>query len=136
MIHFWRKLMSRNLILRAFVFQGFVYPALHVLVARWVPPAEKGKFISAMMGGTLGTVLTWSLTGPLIEKCGWESAFYVPAALTIIWSIFWWYLVADTPAEHPRISESENKYIQDALRDKVKKSSVSKCLYYSMCTFA
>ncbi|KAJ0174659.1 hypothetical protein K1T71_009767 [Dendrolimus kikuchii] len=102
---------------------GFVYPALHVLVARWAPPAEKGKFVSAMMGGTLGTVITWSLTGPLIEKCGWESAFYVPAALTIIWCVFWWYLVADTPSEHPRISEAENKYIQDALGDKVKKSS-------------
>lgn len=101
---------------------GFIYPALHVLVARWAPPAEKGKFVSAMMGGTLGTVITWSLTGPLIEKCGWESAFYVPAALTIVWCGFWWYLVADTPSEHPRITEAEKKYIQDALGDKVKMS--------------
>ncbi|XP_053610391.1 sialin-like isoform X2 [Plodia interpunctella] len=101
---------------------GFVYPALHVLVARWAPPAEKGKFVSAMMGGTLGTVVTWSLAGPLIEKFGWASAFYVPAAMSLIWCFFWWYLVADTPVEHPRISEKEKKYILDALGDKVKKS--------------
>lgn len=104
--------------------QGFVYPALHVLVARWAPPAEKGKFVSAMMGGTLGTVVTWSLTGPLMEKFGWESAFYVPGILTIVWCVFWWYLVADTPQEHPRIKEEEMKYILDALGDKVKKFKV------------
>ncbi|XP_047535676.1 sialin-like [Vanessa atalanta] len=101
---------------------GFMYPALHVLVARWAPPEEKGKFISALMGGTLGTVVTWSLTGPLLERYGWPSAFYVPAALTFIWCGFWWYLVADTPTEHPRISISERKYILDALGDKIKKS--------------
>lgn len=101
---------------------GFVYPALHVLVARWAPPEEKGKFISALMGGTLGTVVTWSLTGPLLERYGWASAFYVPAALTFIWAGFWWYLVADTPADHPRITVTEKKYITDALGDKIKKT--------------
>ncbi|CAH0725775.1 unnamed protein product, partial [Brenthis ino] len=101
---------------------GFIYPALHVLVARWAPPEEKGKFISALMGGTLGTVVTWSLTGPLLERYGWASAFYVPAALTFIWCGFWWYLVADTPTDHPRITVTEKKYIIDALGDKIKKS--------------
>ncbi|XP_048479695.1 vesicular glutamate transporter 1 [Plutella xylostella] len=101
---------------------GFIYPALHALVARWVPPAEKGKFISAMMGGTLGTVVTWSLAGPLMERCGWAAAFYVPAALSLAWCGFWWYLVADTPADHPRISEKERNYIEDALGGKVQKS--------------
>lgn len=104
--------------------QGFAYPALHALVARWAPPDEKGKFVSAMMGGTLGTVITWSLTGPLIEKFGWESAFYVPAVLTIVWCGFWWYLVADAPTDHPRITEEEKKYIMDALGGKVKKTKV------------
>lgn len=107
-----------------------MYPALHVLVARWAPPEEKGKFISALMGGTLGTVATWSLTGPLLEKYGWASAFYVPGALTFVWCIFWWYLVADTPSEHPRISISERKYILDALGDKIKKSKVFYPCYY------
>lgn len=93
-------------------------------MARWAPPAEKGKFVSAMMGGTLGTVLTWSLTGPLMEKYGWSSAFYVPAALTLVWCFFWWYLVADSPAEHSRITDAEKNYILDALGDKVKKSKV------------
>lgn len=113
--------------------QGFIYPALHALVARWVPPAEKGKFISALMGGTLGTVVTWSLSGPLIEKFGWASAFYVPAAITLVWCVVWWFLVADTPTEHPRISDSERKYILDALGNKVTKSKVSQYLQNHYC---
>lgn len=95
-----------------------------MLVARWAPPAEKGKFVSAMMGGTLGTVVTWSLTGPLMDKFGWASAFHVPGVLTLIWCGFWWYLVADTPEDHPRITEAEKKYILEALGDNVKKSKV------------
>lgn len=58
--------------------QGFLYPCLHNLVAHWSPPAEKGKFVSALLGGAIGTVATWSITGPLIEDFGWEYAFYVP----------------------------------------------------------
>ncbi|XP_041982503.1 uncharacterized protein LOC121735668 [Aricia agestis] len=104
---------------------GFIYPALHVLVARWAPPAEKGKFTSALMGGVLGTVVTWSVTGPLMENYGWSCAFYVPGALCLVWCALWWYLVADRPTEHPRIAESERKYIMEALGDKIQKTKVA-----------
>lgn len=60
-----------------FYLQGFLFPALHALVAHWSPPAEKGRFVSALLGGAVGTVATWSLSGPLIEKFGWSWAFYV-----------------------------------------------------------
>lgn len=80
------------------------------------------------MGGTLGTVVTWSLTGPLMERFGWESAFYIPAVGTLIWCGFWWYLVHDSPSEHPRITEAERNYITDALGGKVNKSKVRQYL--------
>lgn len=62
-------------------FQGFLFPSLHALVAHWAPPAEKGKFVSCLLGGAIGTVVTWSLTGPLIENFGWSAAFYVPGKM-------------------------------------------------------
>lgn len=118
--HFGGLITSRFLLGAA---GGVIYPSFHVLVARWSPPAEKGKFTSGTtMGGTLGTIVTWSLTGILIEHYGWPSSFYVPAALTVIWCFFWWYLVADTPDDHPRIAESERNYIKEALGNSVKKS--------------
>ncbi|XP_059052622.1 sialin-like [Achroia grisella] len=103
---------------------GILFPALHALVAHWATPVEKGKFVSALLGGAIGTVVTWSLTGPLIENLGWEYAFYVPGAIATFWCFIWWFLVYDSPIQHPRISDSEKKYILDSIGDKV--SHISK----------
>ncbi|CAB3253310.1 unnamed protein product [Arctia plantaginis] len=105
---------------------GVLFPSLHALVARWAPPAEKGKFVSSLLGGAIGTVVTWSLTGPLIENFGWDYAFYVPGAITLVWCLFWLYLVHDSPVQHPRISDSEKKYILEAIGDKVQQSKDNK----------
>ncbi|XP_063365579.1 uncharacterized transporter slc-17.2-like [Cydia amplana] len=105
---------------------GFLFPALHALVAHWAPPAEKGKFVSALLGGAIGTVVTWSLTGPLIENFGWDYAFYIPGAIAFVWCVTWWALVYDSPVQHPRISDKEKKYILEAIGDKVQQNSHNK----------
>lgn len=96
---------------------GPLYPALHFLISRWAPPGEKGKFIATLMGGTFGTVVTWSLVGVLIEQAGWSFAFYVPALITLLFTISWYAFVYDTPKDHPRILESEKMYIEKSLGD-------------------
>ncbi|XP_026495630.2 uncharacterized transporter slc-17.2-like [Vanessa tameamea] len=105
---------------------GFLFPALHSLVARWAPPAEKGKFVSSLLGGAIGTVVTWSLTGPLIENFGWSYAFYVPGIIGVVWCLAWWVLVYDSPVLHPRISAAEKDYILQAIGDKVQSSKKTK----------
>lgn len=80
---------------------------------------EKGKFLSAMMGGNFGTVLTWPLVGIIIESIGWVYGFYIPALLGGIATLFWWYNVTDTPQSHPRIKEAEKKLIEDSLQGKM-----------------
>lgn len=105
---------------------GFLFPALHALVAHWAPPDEKGKFVSALLGGAIGTVVTWSLTGPVIETFGWDWAFYVPGIIAIVWCAFWWFLVYDSPVQHPRISDEEKQYILEAIGDKVHQGSETK----------
>ncbi|CAH0725773.1 unnamed protein product, partial [Brenthis ino] len=101
---------------------GFLFPALHALVAHWAPPAEKGKFVSSLLGGAIGTVVTWSLSGPLIENFGWSYAFYVPGIIGIVWCAAWWILVYDSPVHHPRISPEEKAYILEAIGNKVQSS--------------
>lgn len=46
-----------------FKLKGVLYPALHNLISKWAPPSERGKFISALLGGTFGTVITWPVAG-------------------------------------------------------------------------
>lgn len=99
-----------------------VFPALHNLVSRWAPKDEKGKFVSALLGGALGNVITWVMLGVIIERLGWEFGFYIPALITFVFVVVWYILVADSPEDHPRISKQELDYIQDSLGSSVSKA--------------
>ncbi|XP_041783948.1 sialin-like [Anopheles merus] len=103
---------------------GFLYPALHNLISKWAPPDEKGKFVSALMGGTFGTVITWPLVGVLIETLGWSFAFYIPAVISAIVAVLWYIIVADSPSTHPRIKAEEKDYIEKSLGDTISKSKL------------
>lgn len=67
------------------------------------------------MGGIFGTVVTWPLTGIIIESLGWRFAFYIPALLTFGLSGLWLYFVSDSPQNHPRISKAEKDLIEKSL---------------------
>lgn len=97
------------------ILQGVIYPGLHNLVSRWSPPDEKGKFVSALLGGALGTVVTWVMLGFIIEHFGWTYGFYVPAICTFCLTSLWYVVVADSPSNHPRISKEEREYIAKSL---------------------
>ncbi|CAH1103007.1 unnamed protein product [Psylliodes chrysocephalus] len=101
------------------LFGGVVFPSLHCLVARWAPPDEKGKFIGALLGGSLGTVITWPLLGAIIEKFGWTWAFLGSGIIVIAWTLSWWFFVTDSPEQHRYISDDEKNYILDSLKDTI-----------------
>lgn len=65
--------------------------------------------------------MTWSTLGVLIEHYGWKYGFYAPGALAFIITIFWYIIVADSPADHPRITAYERDYIQKSLGDTISK---------------
>ncbi|GJQ72409.1 hypothetical protein Trydic_g3490 [Trypoxylus dichotomus] len=101
---------------------GVVYPALHCLISRWAPPVEKGKFTGALLGGTLGTVVTWPVLGYIMQSIGWTWAFFLPGIFVLLWCILWFILIADSPEMHPRISEDEKIYISKSLGDNIVKT--------------
>ncbi len=59
------------------------------------------------------------LLGLLANKLGWESVFYVFGVLGIVWFLFWWWLVYDTPQSHPTITRQEKEYILRSLGNNV-----------------
>lgn len=72
----------------------------------------------------MGNVVTWVMLGVIIENFGWDYGFYIPAVMTFVIVVMWYILVADSPAEHPRISKAEREYIQESLGDSVSKEKV------------
>lgn len=94
---------------------GATWPAIHPMTARWIPPTERSKFMSNMMASSLGAAITMPVCGFLIASVGWESVFYVTGVVGLVWSIVWFFVVFDSPAQHPRISQEERRYIEGAI---------------------
>ncbi|EDW86305.1 uncharacterized protein Dwil_GK17401 [Drosophila willistoni] len=100
--------------------EGVTYPAMHAMLAHWIPPLERNKFAAIVYAGSnIGTVISMPLAGWLCSLDflgGWPSAFYIFGLLGMLWFVCWMYLVYDSPSVHPRISRSEREYIKRSLR--------------------
>lgn len=99
--------------------EGVTFPAMHAMLARWVPPLERSKFGALVYAGAnFGTVVSLPLSGWLCSLeygGGWPLAFYIFGVLGLVWFVFWTWLVFDTPQLHPRIARSERLYIERAV---------------------
>ncbi|KAM3959615.1 sialin [Aphomia sociella] len=94
---------------------GATWPAILPMASKWIPPMDRSKFMSHMMASSLGAAITMPICGFLIAHFGWESAFYFTGIIGVMWSVAWFAVVYDTPAQHPRISEEERNFLMDVL---------------------
>lgn len=85
-------------------------------MSNWVPPEEKGIFMSALLFNGVGTIINWSMSGEIIENLGWHYAFYAVAVIVAIFSIACFFIIYDSPRKHPKISRSEIDYIESKLK--------------------
>ncbi|KAH8418559.1 hypothetical protein KR222_001463, partial [Zaprionus bogoriensis] len=102
---------------------GLAWPSMHVLTAKWIPPNERSKFVSAYLGSSVGVALFYPIFGYIIDWSSWEWVYYVCGVVGMLWFIAWQFLVFDSPAEHPRIAQSEQRYIEKSLGASVQNSS-------------
>ncbi|CAH4029405.1 unnamed protein product [Pieris brassicae] len=93
--------------------EGPVTPAFVLLLARWVPPAERARFGAMIFGGAqVGNILGPLISGLILADGGdWANVFYVFGGLGIIWFVFWVFLCYSTPNLHPFISDEERSYL-------------------------
>ncbi|XP_045116089.1 sialin-like isoform X1 [Portunus trituberculatus] len=100
---------------------GVTLPGMHVLIAKWAPPQERSKIASGVYAGmTLGTLVCMPFSGFLAASLDWSAVFYVQGGLSLLWYVLWLIFVYDSPAQHPRISRAEKKYIEESLGTVVK----------------
>ncbi|CAK9833795.1 Vesicular glutamate transporter 2 [Anthophora retusa] len=98
---------------------GVIWPSMHDMTARWIPPDERSRFVSSYLGSSVGAAITYPLCAAVSSTFGWSTAFHVTSVLGVIWYGFWLYLVHDSPQQHPRISDEEKNYILENLADSV-----------------
>lgn len=99
------------------MFQGFIFPAVNVLLSKWAPAPEKGRLISFVFSGTqFGSLVMLPTAGLLASSSGgWPAIFYVGGAFTLLWVLVWSLMGANSPSEHQTISEAEKKFIINSL---------------------
>ena len=96
--------------------EGVTFPAMHAMLAVWVPPHERSGTAGLVYSGAqAGTVLSLPLSGYLCDRLGWESVFYLFGTFGVVWWVMWWYLVYDSPSAHSTIHPAERRYIMDSL---------------------
>lgn len=79
-------------------FQSMGWPPVSKLLTHWYPPTELGtKWGIANLSHQVGGAIIPILTGYLIYRFGWQSAFYVPAMVSLIMALFLYERLRDTP---------------------------------------
>lgn len=97
--------------------QGFVFPSCYVLLGKWAPPLERGRFTAFVIGAQLlGPVVMLPVTGVLSSSAGgWPSVFYLSGAVGLLVGVLVFVFVADSPLTHRGISDVERDYIQRSI---------------------
>lgn len=94
--------------------QGFVYPGVHTMLAKWVHPSERGFLSTFTYSGTqLGTVLMLASSGVIADSSiGWPGIFYVSGGLAAVWAALWAWFGCNSPQQSLVISAKERDFLE------------------------
>ncbi|MBH0183282.1 MAG: MFS transporter [Nitrospira sp.] len=83
-------------------------PSFNRAVTDWLPAHERGLGIGIAIGGIgIGSAMTPPVTAWIMVNYGWQTAFFVSAALGIGLAAIWWLLARDRPSDHPWVAQRE-----------------------------
>lgn len=108
--------------------QGVVYPSVHTLLSKWIPASERGPLGTyCYVGAEFGTVIMLALSGVLATSfMGWPSIFYFSGAVSLLWTVIWWWLGSNKPDENRWILDSEKEFILRSLQTTAEKDENGK----------
>ncbi|CAO4387044.1 unnamed protein product [Caenorhabditis nigoni] len=102
-----------NLLVLARFFQGVSFgadfAAIGLIVVNWASLKQHGLFISLLSSfSQISVMFTMPVSGELCEsRWGWESVYYVHAALSGFLFVLWFYFYRNNPTKHPKMTEIE-----------------------------
>lgn len=93
--------------------QAGLFPASFGILCRWMPKKERTTAFALLnVGRSIGLILPYFTSGPLISSYGWQSMFYIPGVITFFALIIFVVVVRSGPEEHSLISQYELQYIR------------------------
>jgi MFS transporter, ACS family, glucarate transporter len=96
--------------------EAVIYPSANQFVARWIPASERGIANGWIFAGVgAGAGLTPLIITYIMVHYGWRSSFWVCSIIGFAAGAVWFFAARDSPAEHPRVSQSELSLIHSGL---------------------
>ncbi|GIY70551.1 sialin [Caerostris darwini] len=103
---------------------GAAIASINTLIVKWMPIMERNSHYAIIYNGIpLGIVFSFAVDYFIAENDylgGWTSLFYIEAAITVIWFLFWSILIFEAPEDHKFLSETEVEKIRLAQGKDVK----------------
>jgi ACS family sodium-dependent inorganic phosphate cotransporter len=116
--------------------EGVTPPALHSMVARWIPTQERCRVIAFDVTGVyVGIMIAFPISVWMVSHWGWPWVFYSFGVLGLLWALSWYLLVTSRPEQHPSISLTELAYIQRDLPEVAPVEAVPWQLFFSSSAF-
>ncbi|GFT69596.1 uncharacterized transporter slc-17.2 [Nephila pilipes] len=96
-----------------------VFPVIVIMISKWIPESERSLISSIMLAGYgTGASVSYLTAGALCSSDflgGWPSVFYLSGIFGIIWCVWCYFIVNESPDVHPTISLKELEYLQKSI---------------------
>ncbi|KHN49748.1 membrane protein [Pectobacterium fontis] len=116
--------------------EAAAYPSNAGIAAKWFPDRERatisGLFDSASkFGGAVAMpLIVW-----MIYMVDWRWTFAIIGSVGILWVIAWYFIYAENPEDHKRISKAEVDYIRNGQRQKHGTNTVLPMKWYQLLRY-
>jgi ACS family glucarate transporter-like MFS transporter len=98
--------------------QAADWPASVDAIHRWFPRLERARANAILLGGLyLGPIIGSPLTVLIVQRLGWQWAFYLYGIVGAILGALWYFFYRDRPEKHPLISQTELAHIQQGFEE-------------------
>jgi sugar phosphate permease len=98
------------------VVESAVLPAMLILQARWYTRSERVRANAFLVLGNPVTMLWMSLlSGYLAARLGWRMMFVLEGVPPLLWSLIWWWQVADRPRDASWLLSADRQRLEDKL---------------------
>ncbi|MBQ7297014.1 MAG: MFS transporter, partial [Alistipes sp.] len=101
------------------------YPCMTGVVVKWYKQHETSTAQGYIWAASrMGGALTPFIVLPVLTLLGWHWAFYLLAAVGVVWAAGWYFWFRDKPAEVKGITDEELATLPEAARQEIKKVAI------------
>lgn len=93
--------------------EAVTFPSIYTNYGRWIPIEERSRAVGFTNSGIpLGTVFALIVTPIIVQRLGWQWAFYLFGIVGVVWFVAWHRIIASAPESDAAMSTEELELIK------------------------